>query len=308
MASTVPGHQRTVNVLPSDPSARDCFGHVQYPALVRAIHSQMSYARESSTSTGNEVERTSAVFILPGVDDDLRIWEPLREAFGSRIIGYLDWTELLTASLADLAAHVLAQIENLSAAGEIRLVGYSLGGSLGYAVAKALQTAGRPVSCLVLLDSAADVDPTPKSVARRLRERFRQLLTLASRGGIASLAAKVLTLQPALPLLHYVARWRDTRLPFNFDAYLHRKITIQVMRRLYWPWWRSIVESGFSLTTPTFLFRADEHEPFESDDLGWKCLCKHLTVIRVAASHDSILDPDNAGSIRAQLQSIFETE
>ena len=94
----------------------------------------MSYAREPDTSTGNKVERTSAVFILPGVDDNLRMWAPLQEAFDGRIIDYLDWTKLLTASLADLAAHVLRQIENLSPAGEIRLVGYSLGGSLGYAV------------------------------------------------------------------------------------------------------------------------------------------------------------------------------
>jgi thioesterase domain-containing protein len=268
----------------------------------------MSYARESSTSTGNKVERTSAVFILPGVDDNLRLWTPLQEAFGSKIIDYLDWTELLTASLADLVAHVLTQIEDLSPAGEIRLVGYSLGGSLGYAVAKALQTAGRPVSCLVLLDASAEVAPPPKSLGRRLRERFKQLLTLASRDGIASLAAKLLMLQPAMPLLRYIARRRDTRLPFNFDTYLHRKIAIQVMRPLYWSWWRSTVESGSSLMTPTILFRSEDHGPFESEDLGWKSLCKNLTVIRVAALHDTMLDPGTARVIRAQLESIFETE
>ena len=259
----------------------------------------MSYAREPDTSTGNEVERTSAVFILPGVDDNIKLWAPLQEAFCSRIVDYLDWTKLLTASLADLAAHVLRQIESLSPTGEIRLVGYSLGGSLGYAVATALQTAGRPVSCLVLLDASAEVAPAPKSLGRQLRGRFKQILTLASRDGIASLAAKILMLQPAL--LRYLARRRDTRLPFNFDAYLHRKIAIQVMRPLYsWSWWRSTVESGFSLMTPTFLFRSEEHDPFETEDLGWEGLCKNLTVIHIAAAHDTILDPENASVICTQ--------
>jgi hypothetical protein len=148
----------------------------------------------------------------------------------------------------------------------------------------------------------------PKSPGRRLRERFEQLLTLASRDGLGSLVAKGLTLQPAMPLLRHISRWRDTKLPFSFDSYLHHKITIQLMRRLYWPWWRATVQSGFSLMTPTFLFRSEDHEPSESEDLGWRHLCKNLTVIRVAAFHNTMLDPDNADAIRRQLQSIFETE
>ena len=60
--------------------------------------------------------------------------------------------------------------------------------------------------------------------------------------------------------------------------------------------------------TPTILFRSEEHGPLESEDLGWKCLCKNLTVIRVSASHDTMLDPRNASAIRAQLESIFEIE
>ena len=237
----------------------------------------MSYTCESSKSTGNKVVRNSAVFILPGIDDNPRMWEPLQKAFDGKIVNYLDWTDLLTATLADLAAHVSMQIESLSPSGEIRLVGYSIGGSLGYAVAKALQTAGRPVSCLVVLDARAGIEPMPKSPGRRLRERFEQLLTLASRDGLGSLVAKGLTLQPAMPLLRHISRWRDTKLTFSFVSYLHHIITIQLMRRLYWPWWRATVQSGFSLMTPTFLFRSEDHEPSESEDLGWRHLCKNLT-------------------------------
>ena len=49
--------------------------------------------------------------------------------------------------------------------------------------------------------------------------------------------------------------------------------------------------------TPTFLFRSEEHGPFESEDLGWKGLCKNLTVIHIAAAHDTILDPENTNAI-----------
>ena len=194
----------------------------------------MSYARESGTSTENKVERTSAVFILPGVDDNLRLWEPLQEAFGSRIIDYLDWTELLTASLADLAAHVLTQIESLSPAGEIRLIGYSLGGSLGYAVAKALQTAGRPVSCLVLLDASAEVDPAPKSLGRRLRERFNKFSPSLRATGIASSRCQNRRFNRLMPSTPYrsPARYQAA---FQLRTPIHRKIAIQSCGRCIGP-------------------------------------------------------------------------
>jgi thioesterase domain-containing protein len=248
------------------------------------------------------------VFILPGIDDNLEIWKPLQEVFDSKIVDYLDWTELLVASLADLAAHIVAQIKTASPSGDIRLVGYSIGGSLGYAVARELQAAGRQVACLVFLDASANVDPAPKSVGRRLRERTRQILTLASLDGMGSLLAKALTLQPALPLLRRLSRRRSLNLPLRFDAYLHRKITIQLMRRLYWPWWRATLQSASPLMTPAFLFRSQEHELVESEDLGWSNMCKNLTVIHVPGSHEQILDPENAEVIRARLRSIFHAQ
>ncbi len=246
-------------------------------------------------------------FILPGIADDPANWEPLREAFDYRIICYLDWTEILDKSLASLVTHVTRQIQDAQPLGELRLIGYSIGGQLGFAVTMALQSAGIPVSCLVLLDAGAEVTPIPRPLGRRSREIVMGLLSLVTRRGMATLVAKCLAINSMRPLLYRLLRARRKKLPLDFDRYLHVKITIQLMLRMYWPWWRATIESGYPLSTPTFLFRAANHAPFESEDLGWRRFFPGLTVIPITATHEDMMESPHIEGIRAKLQSIFES-
>ncbi len=257
--------------------------------------------------TASQLEHCSVTFILPGIADDPVHWEPLREAFDCRIVSYLDWTEILDKSLASLAAHVTRQIQDAYTLGELRLIGYSIGGQLTYSVTRALQSAGIPVSCLILLDAGAEVAPIPKPLGRRLRERLKGQVSVVSRDLMATLVAKCLTMDSMRPLLRRLLRARRKKLPFDFDRHLHSKITIHLMRRMYWPWWHATIESGYSLSTPTFLFRSADHAPFESEDLGWRRFFPGLTVIPVTAQHEDMMKPPNIDGVRAKLQSIFDS-
>jgi thioesterase domain-containing protein len=267
----------------------------------------MSEILGTDNSAADQQRRKPVVFILPGIADLRVLWEPLMETFDCRIVSYLDWTDLLDRNLSVVVEHVKRQIQDAQPSGELRLIGYSIGGQLGYAVTSALQSAGITVSQLVLLDAGTEIAKIPQPFDRQLRKRIEQLLSLYSRNGIATLIAKYVTLDPMRPVLRRLLRARGTKLPFDFDRYLHGKITIHLMRRMYWPWWREIVESGHSLATPAFLFRASDHASFESEDLGWRQFFSNLIVIPVTATHQELMNSPNIEEIRAKIQSLLAT-
>ena len=185
------------------------------------FYSQMPESSAKHNPTTSQLEHGPMTFILPGIADDPAHWEPLRGAFDCRIVSYLDWTEILDKSLASLVAHVTRQIQDAQPLGEIRLIGYSIGGQLGFAVTMALHSAGIPVSCLVLLDAGAEVTPLPRPLGRRSRELVKGLLSLVTRRGMATLVAKCLAMDSMRPLLYRLLRARPKRLPFDFDRYFY---------------------------------------------------------------------------------------
>ena len=104
------------------------------------------------------------------------------------------------------------------------MIGYSIGGQLSLRVTMALQSAGIPVSCLILLDAGAEVAPIPKPLGRRLREQLKGQVSLVSREGMATLVAKCLAMDSMRPRLYRLLRSRRKKLPFDFDRHLHARL------------------------------------------------------------------------------------
>jgi thioesterase domain-containing protein len=253
----------------------------------------------------NSAERP-LVFVLPGLggeeDPELeKFWEPSRNLLDIVSVTYLDWTELVRqgADFTAMVAHVKHQIESRSPLGPVRMAGYSIGGHLAYACATQFHAQGRPVQCMAILDAPVTIGESAPGLGARLRARLDMLLDFDLRAGLASLLAKILIREPARPLLKRISRYRQSRLPFSFDAYLHRKITMQLVRRIFPPWWRGMARPPSRLTAPTVLFRSEEHEPREREDLGWGDYCVDLKVVPVAGSHRGMLDPEHNGPLRA---------
>ena len=240
------------------------------------------------------------IFFLPGISEgDTAYWEPFRDVVRLVPLSYLDWPELVKPEIRfeGLLPHLIRQIQDFKPAGAVHLVGYSIGGPLAYACAMVLQSEGRAVDSLTILDGQADYE----SVGTALRKRWQNLSTFHLRAGLASVLAKLLTHERARPWLRRLSRMRDRELPFGFGPYLYLKLKMQLMWRMFPPWWRKVARPTSELAAPTFLFRSEEHEPWEPDNLGWGRYCRNVTVIPVAGLHDTMLAPENLGSLCAKL-------
>ncbi len=78
------------------------------------------------------------------------------------------------------------------------------------------------------------------------------------------------------------------------------------MLNMFSPWWEKLARQNPDLATPTYLFRSEEHEPWETDDLGWSHYCRNVTVIPVAASRESMLVRENFSFICAELARLLK--
>jgi thioesterase domain-containing protein len=265
--------------------------------------------RESSTAP------RPVVFFLPGLfgDDDpevARFLAPLRSSLELVPVTYFDWVQHVETDcdFAVLADHILRQIETRTPGGSIRMAGYSLGGHLAFAAALALEAKGRKVESLAILDAPLDFASVNGSFGKRLRARIDQVLRFNLRGGLASAISKSLIQERSRPVLRRLARRRNISLPLHFEADLHRKLTMQLVRRIYAGWWQNTLKQAAPLAARWNLFRSQEHEAYESQDLGWAPYCPNLRVIHVAGTHRGMLDPSINGPLRAAFAESLSAE
>jgi thioesterase domain-containing protein len=253
-------------------------------------------------------------FFLPGLggDEDPKLaafWKPFAGVLRIAPLTYLDWTELVgpEADFSAVVSHVKSQIEEILPAGPVRLAGYSIGGHLAYACAREFHAEGRIVDCVAIFDAPADVQNLKLPLSKRLRQRLDRLLSFDLRGGLSSILAKSLTNPRSLPRLRKLIRYRHKPLPFRLEASLHRKFQMQMVLRLFPSWWNKVSCPPEVLATPTFLFRSQEHEADEREDLGWGDYFQTVTVIRVAGSHRGMLEPAVNAPLRAAFLSAMTT-
>jgi thioesterase domain-containing protein len=246
------------------------------------------------------------VFILPGLggieDPALEVfWGPTRSTLDLVPVTYLDWTDLVAAGCDGnvLANYVARQIESRMPQGPIRMAGYSIGGHLAFSTASGLQAQGRTASSVVILDAPLRLGAAYQSLRVKLRERLKSLNPFKFRDTLASVFAKVLTRERSRPLLHRLSRYRHTPLPFHFERYLHHKITMQLVLRIHPHWWQTLLRESPSIEAPTYLFRSEDHDPAQGEDLGWAAHCLNLKVIAAVGTHSTMLAPPNSEPLRA---------
>jgi thioesterase domain-containing protein len=243
------------------------------------------------------------IFFLPGSGEgEAKYWEPFASVVQLIPVFYPDWTELIKpeANFTSFVSHLKSQIQTHARPGQWILAGYSLGGAMAYVCAAALQLEGLAPEHLIILDS---LTYAPRH-GTNWRKRLEKMLTFRVRAGMASTIAKLLTRTRGLPFLEKFARLRHVELPFNFSAYLHPQIKMYLLQRLFGPWWHDFVQQNKALRIPTVLYRSNEHESWEPDDLGWRQYCPNLTVKNVSASHEDMLNELNLSSICIELAEI----
>jgi len=234
------------------------------------------------------------VFLMPGIGGD----EPLLARFRNDLKDQVRFIVLNYPGLPDLlrpgfnfdriVKSVCDQITAESPDRNVRIVGYSFGGLVAYAVALRLLTTGLRVKFLGILDTSLQL--ARQEALYKPRGPVQSAGYLASdisqRGLFSGLIFK-LVLQPRLRPV--VARLAPLgRVPAESRALLwyRHKAVLFLRWDLALRWLRRL--EPVRVSTFSALFRSEQYAKDETADMGWGALLDPLTVVQVRGDHHSM--------------------
>lgn len=260
----------------------------------------------SGTQSEEHLDHGPWLFLLSGLGGEQRLFRGVPQVVP---VQYMLWPEFFEqgndydVQFREVKAQIVAHRK-----GPVRMVGYSVGGMLAWACASSFQASGLPVESVIILDAHAYPDrAVPPPRAARLMKRFDELLSFNVRAAMASLTAKFLSKNSSASLLRRALPYRNSALPFDFHSFLNHKLNMQLQLPTILPWWNQITETMPKLNAPVFLFRSEEHEPSERQDLGWGELCSDVTVVPVAGSHNGMLEPENCQALSESILRVLQS-
>jgi thioesterase domain-containing protein len=255
----------------------------------------------SQPAAAEEVE-LSTVCVFPGLGGGDQELAAMRAACGSAvrfvIVEYPDWTDIYRRSI-DLDGLIAICMERVRAAaphGGLRLAGYSFGGSMAYAVAKAFLASGRDVARLGLVDSWAFpgvVNDRP-TVARRWKRVTTSVRKRELHREIGRLTAGLIMRSRSPLLLRWAARMRQVRLPLDMHEHLAHPFQARFRLALLRELTDRMAVDDERLDVQTVLFRCAEQDQADAaPDLGWERHIKSVRVIVVPGHHSTVINPAN---------------
>jgi thioesterase domain-containing protein len=254
-------------------------------------------------------ERSASIIILPGANNkapDISLFAANPDAFTSfHKINYPGWRRYVAegfspeALIVELGEQILRTVPH----GPIRIVGISIGGHFGYAVALYLQSIGREIAALCALDTFMITSSAPSAGWRRqaltralmlLRERrvaelirftrsrfWRALLRLAG-AGVSSV------------LRRFGSPGRLSSASTG-DSLFEEELSMRLLIRATAPWIASLDVNPVALNAPMTLVRTPLNA---GDDAAWRRRCPNIAIHEVSGRHDTLFEPQNIDSLR----------
>lgn len=187
-----------------------------------------------------------------------------------------------------------AQIRAVQPQGEVRLLGYSLGGAIAYETAGRLLAEGRQVRFFGILDTNVDGRRhQPGEAVARAFQRIRAHRVTAYRMLCRTIAKLVARFHREAEFAHLLARVRPDRLArtrFMLRLELEEVLRMRAMGR----WIGSTQELPLPITGT--LFRCERRGL--SDDLGWRRMVCELEIVPIAGGHlDLVVAPHLAHNL-----------
>jgi thioesterase domain-containing protein len=221
------------------------------------------------------------------------------------VIRYPGWTRYLSADFsADALIRELASdIASRAPTGSIGLIGVSLGGHFGYAVALQLQAMGRDVAGLCAVDSF--MVTTAAATPGWGRRHFARALGYLRQGSFERLSAFVRSLfwralmrlaggrAPMLLRRFQNSGWLRAALARNpaFEA----ELSMRLLMREVAPWMALLDRDPAPLSVPCAFLRIGQTA---GDDPKWRRRCPNIEIVEIPGDHEALFDPGNIEALR----------
>jgi thioesterase domain-containing protein len=217
------------------------------------------------------------------------------------VIDYPGWRRYVVegysadALIDDLEAEITRRIP----AGPIRIIGVSIGGHFGYAVALRLRARGREIEGLCAIDSRMIESSSPSAgwrqraleralellqerrlsdLMRFMRSRFWRALIRAPGDRLPGIAGRC---SAWLPLVSAI------------DPLFERELSMRLLIRAAAPWTASLDRDPVALEAPAVLLRTGLAA---GDDDAWQRRCPDIKIFEVTGQHHNLFDAGNVGS------------
>jgi thioesterase domain-containing protein len=218
------------------------------------------------------------------------------------VIGYPGWRRYVAEGFSadglidDLAAEIVQKVPT----GPIRIVGFSIGGHFGYAVARRLLAQGRDIAGLCAIDSTMIETSAPSAGwGGRALEQALELLGELRLGDLARFMrskfwrALLRALGDRLPS---TARRCSASLPLvcALDPILERELSMRLLIRLAAPWMASLDRNPVALNAPAILLRTGLAV---NDDEAWRRRCPEIEIFEISGKHHNLFNSKNLGTL-----------
>ena len=281
------------------------FRHTSVDRVVRALRSREYEDTPAPAKRGNRPR----IFFFPGAggrDEQalVRFREHPTQRLGFEVMRIGGWREWIAQDLDfdGIVRCSCRHIEQVVPDGPLLFAGYSQGGQIAYATARALERSGRTVKFIGLLDCDTWWPALEPSPSPGIAERAASSLRLTK-----SLAARLMTKSPSgEKRIRLIARLWPTRRDPSEQKKLRKRIAwlsqvlcygaggvrldVFVQMRIFRDLsdaWRAQTDMSKRLDAPTILFRSEDAV---SDDRGWREYCTDLTLVPVAGDHHTMFE------------------
>ncbi|MEM7581911.1 MAG: amino acid adenylation domain-containing protein [Acidobacteriota bacterium] len=257
--------------------------------------------------------KRSPLFLVHAADGDATAFLPLVSAldedqpvYGLQAPGLADaGSEVPHKTLSDLASHYVDEICRAQPQGPYRLGGWSMGGVIALEMARQLETAGRHVDFVALLDSVPHPVEDPELAG--LEGPLQQLAAFGSALGLdgpalRSLASGLASLDEADLLSELAMRASAAgRLPRGVDSVdLQRRLAVYEAHLAAWT-----DHELASIVAPRVLFAAGD-EDARTRSQTWLATGVPVEVQPVSGDHHSILRPPAVTALAAALGELLK--
>ena len=254
-------------------------------------------------------DRSFPTLILSGAGggaiDPAFLCSNAEDATRFQTIGYPGWGRYVETGFSanKLILDLAAQMVIRAPEGPMRIVGFSIGGHLGYAAALIFQASGREIGGFCAIDTFTAASASPmagwraralragvgllrdrrlEEFGRFLRSRFWRALLRLTGSRLASVVRRITPLG---------------RLPWilRADPIFEEELSMRLLIQEAAPWVASLDREPIPLRSPAVLLRTYSNE--DADSL-WRRRCPGIKIVEIPGDHETVLNHENPGPLR----------